>query len=148
MQVDPAVEPLPLHFSHHNIELLNEKNSAVLLFFLLSLSTSDYSRFEELTTTLMKDCAAENVALSLPSLRLDTFSFNVLNEIQKYRKSGLTFAPEAGTQRLRDVINKGITEKDIFSAVRQAIELGWNRIKFYFMIGLPTEKYEDLDGIT
>ena len=114
---------------------------------LLSLSTSDYSRFEELTTTLMKDCAAENVALSLPSLRLDTFSFNVLNEIQKYRKSGLTFAPEAGTQRLRDVINKGITEKDIFSAVRQAIELGWNRIKFYFMIGLPTEKYEDLDGI-
>ena len=114
---------------------------------LLSLSSSDYSEFEELATTLTRECAARNVALSLPSLRLDTFSFNVLEEIQKYRKSGLTFAPEAGTQRLRDVINKGITEKDIYDAVSQAIELGWTHIKLYFMIGLPTETYEDLDGI-
>ncbi len=114
---------------------------------ILSLSTSDYSDFETLATSLMDKCADMNVSLSLPSLRLDTFSFKVLNEIQKYRKSGLTFAPEAGTQRLRDVINKGITEDDIFSAVKQAIELGWKHIKFYFMIGLPTETYEDLDGI-
>ena len=114
---------------------------------LLSLSSSDYSKFESLATALTQKCAMMNVALSLPSLRLDTFSFSVLQEIQKYRKSGLTFAPEAGTQRLRDVINKGITEDDIYSAVEQAIELGWTHIKLYFMIGLPTETYEDLDGI-
>lgn len=114
---------------------------------LLSLSTSDYSDFEALATSIMDKCADRNVALSLPSLRLDSFSFKVLQEIQKYRKSGLTFAPEAGTQRLRDVINKGITENDIFSAVEQAIELGWNNIKFYFMVGLPTETDEDLQGI-
>ena len=114
---------------------------------LLSLSSSDYSGFESLAMDLTHECMNRNVALSLPSLRLDTFSFSVLQEIQKYRKSGLTFAPEAGTQRLRDVINKGITEEDIYSAVRQAIELGWTHIKLYFMIGLPTETYEDLDGI-
>ena len=114
---------------------------------LLSLSTSDYSKFEELATELMGLCKAQNVALSLPSLRLDTFSFKVLDEIQGYRKSGLTFAPEAGTQRLRDSINKNITEDDIYGAVRQAVELGWEHIKLYFMIGLPGETYEDLDGI-
>ena len=114
---------------------------------LLSLSTSDYSQFEPLAVELMQECKKQNVSLSLPSLRLDTFSFNVLEEIQGYRKSGLTFAPEAGTQRLRDVINKGITESDIFDAVKQAVELGWKHIKLYFMIGLPTETYEDLDGI-
>ncbi|MDD6191014.1 MAG: TIGR03960 family B12-binding radical SAM protein [Firmicutes bacterium] len=114
---------------------------------LLSLSTSDYSRFEPMAIKLMGLCRERNVALSLPSLRLDSFSFNVLNEIQGYRKSGLTFAPEAGTQRLRDVINKNITENDIYSAVEQAVELGWEHIKLYFMIGLPTETFEDLDGI-
>ena len=114
---------------------------------LLSLSTSDYSRFEDMAVELMGLCRQQNVALSLPSLRLDSFSFKVLDEIQGYRKSGLTFAPEAGTQRLRDVINKNITEEDIYSATRQAIELGWEHIKLYFMIGLPTETYEDLDGI-
>ncbi len=114
---------------------------------LLSLSTSDYSNFEDMATMLMGICKNNNVALSLPSLRLDSFSFEVLNEIQGYRKSGLTFAPEAGTQRLRDVINKNITEENIYGAVRQAIELGWEHIKLYFMIGLPTETYEDLDGI-
>lgn len=113
----------------------------------LSLSTSDYSDFEGLCTALMESCAARNVALSLPSLRLDSFSFRVLDEIQKYKKSGLTFAPEAGTQRLRDVINKGIREEDITDAVRQAIELGWRHIKLYFMDGLPTETDEDLEGI-
>jgi radical SAM family uncharacterized protein len=114
---------------------------------LLSLSTSDYSKFEPLVTDLMGMCADEHVSLSLPSMRLDSFSFKVLQEIQKVRKSGLTFAPEAGTQRLRDVINKSITNDDIYNAVRQAVELGWNQIKLYFMVGLPTETDEDLDGI-
>lgn len=114
---------------------------------LLSLSTSDYSEFESLAVDLMGMCKEKNVSLSLPSLRLDSFSFKVLQEIQGYKKSGLTFAPEAGSQRLRDVINKGITEKDIYGAVQQALELGWNQIKLYFMIGLPTETFEDLDGI-
>ena len=114
---------------------------------LLSLSTSDHSQFEELAVDLMKMCKAQNVALSLPSLRLDSFSFKVLEEIQGYRKSGLTFAPEAGSQRLRDIINKNITEENIYSAVEQAIELGWENIKLYFMAGLPGETHEDLDGI-
>jgi len=114
---------------------------------LLSLSTSDYSKFEPLVMDLMSICEDKHVSLSLPSLRLDSFSFKVLQEIQKVRKSGLTFAPEAGTQRLRDVVNKSITDDDIYDAVRQAISLGWNQIKLYFMIGLPTETNEDLDGI-
>ena len=114
---------------------------------LLSLSTSDYSGFESLALDLMGMCKERNVSLSLPSLRLDSFSFKVLEEIQGYKKSGLTFAPEAGSQRLRDVINKGITEEDIYHAVRQALELGWNHVKLYFMIGLPTETLSDLDGI-
>lgn len=114
---------------------------------LLSLSTSDYSKFEELALELMEMCKGQNVALSLPSLRLDSFSFKVLQEIQGYRKSGLTFAPEAGSQRLRDVINKNITEENIYGAVEKSIELGWEHIKLYFMAGLPGETYEDLDGI-
>jgi len=114
---------------------------------LLSLSTSDYSQFEPLVTELQEYCAGKDISLSLPSLRLDSFSFKVLNEIQKTRKSGLTFAPEAGTQRLRDRINKNITEDDIFNSVEQAIRLGWKKIKLYFMIGLPGETEEDLDGI-
>lgn len=114
---------------------------------ILSLSSSDYSEFEPLVMNLLNHCQSSDIGLSLPSLRLDSFSFKVLNEIQKYRKSGLTFAPEAGTQRLRDVINKTITEEDIYSAVKQAISLGWTQIKLYFMIGLPTETYKDLDGI-
>lgn len=114
---------------------------------LLSLSTSDYSEFEPLAMELMDFCKESNVSLSLPSLRLDSFAYDVLDKIQGYKKSGLTFAPEAGTQRLRNVINKGITEEDLFLAVGQAFELGWNVIKLYFMVGHPTETYEDLDGI-
>ena len=114
---------------------------------LLSLSTSDYSHFRELTMDLMEQCAKENVSLSLPSLRIDQFAFDVLNRIQQYKKSGLTYAPEAGTQRLRDVINKGVTDDDIYHSIEQAIQLGWTHIKLYFMIGLPTETWEDLDGI-
>lgn len=114
---------------------------------LLSLSTSDYSQFESLAMDLIDYTKKENVSLSLPSLRIDKFAFDVLNRIQEYKKSGLTYAPEAGTQRLRDVINKGVTEEDIFFSIEQALTLGWQHIKLYFMIGLPTETYEDLDGI-
>lgn len=114
---------------------------------LLSLSTSDYSMFEEMVNELTDYTKKEKVSLSLPSLRIDKFAFDVLNKIQEYKKSGLTYAPEAGSQRLRDVINKGVTEDDIFNSIAQALELGWKNIKLYFMIGLPTETYEDLDGI-
>jgi radical SAM superfamily enzyme YgiQ (UPF0313 family) len=95
----------------------------------------------------MDGLAKKDVALSLPSLRLDSISEDVLSRIASYKKSSLTFAPEAGTQRLRDVIRKNITEKDILSGVEKAISIGWNRVKLYFMIGLPTETREDLDGI-
>ena len=115
---------------------------------LVSLSTSDYSQLAELTDYLVEEYATKNVGISLPSLRLDNFSMEIANKIQKVRKSGLTFAPEAGSQRLRDVINKGITEEDLTRASRQAFEMGWNNIKLYFMIGLPTETYDDLDGIS
>ena len=114
---------------------------------LLSLSTSDYSEIEPLVTELMEIGKQKNVALSLPSLRLDSFSFHVLSEIQGYKKTGLTFAPEAGTQRLRNVINKSITDEDIYGSMEQAIGLGWNSVKLYFMVGLPTETFADLDGI-
>ena len=115
---------------------------------LLSLSTGDHSEFEPLVLDLMKTCGENNVSLSLPSLRLDSLSFAALDEIRKYKKSGLTFAPEAGTQRLRNVINKMITEENIIEAVDRAIGLGWNTVKLYFMIGLPTETFADLDGIS
>lgn len=115
---------------------------------LVSLSTSDYSQLAELTDYLVEEYASKNVGISLPSLRLDNFSMEIANKIQKVRKSGLTFAPEAGSQRLRNVINKGITEEDLTRASRQAFEMGWNNIKLYFMIGLPTENYDDLDGIS
>ncbi len=114
---------------------------------LLSLSTSDHSCFEDFAMKLIDYTQKENVSLSLPSLRIDKFAFDVLNRIQQFKKSGLTYAPEAGTQRLRDVINKGVTEPDILNSVRQALELGWQHIKLYFMIGLPTETDRDLDGI-
>lgn len=114
---------------------------------LLSLSTSDYSEIEPLVSDLMKSCRAREAGLSLPSLRLDSFSYEILDEIQKYRKTGLTFAPEAGTQRLRDIINKSITDEHIDAAAEQAIRLGYQHIKLYFMIGLPGETDEDLDGI-
>lgn len=114
---------------------------------LLSLSTSDHSQVEPLVRELMKLCKKNNVSLSLPSLRLDSFSFNVLEEIQGYKKTGLTFAPEAGTQRLRNVINKNITAENIYGAMEQAVSLGWNSVKLYFMAGLPTETFADLDGI-
>ena len=114
---------------------------------LASLSTSDYSELEVLVKHLIQQHGEEKVGISLPSLRLDSFSMELLEEIQKVRKTGLTFAPEAGTQRLRDVINKGVTEEDLLGTVEKAFSMGWSNIKLYFMIGLPTETYEDLDGI-
>ncbi len=114
---------------------------------LLSLSSSDYTKIGELVTELSEYCQPRQIGISLPSLRLDNFSFELLEKIQGVKKTGLTFACEAGTQRLRDVINKNVTEDDLFNAVSQAIDNGWNSVKLYFMIGLPTETYEDLDGI-
>ena len=114
---------------------------------LSSLSTSDYSRIEELVIKLMDEFKSQKIGLSLPSLRIDNFSIDIIEEIQEVRKTGLTFAPEAGTQRLRDVINKGITEDDIMGSVNDAFSRGWSTVKLYFMIGLPTETHEDLQGI-
>ena len=114
---------------------------------LSSLSTSDYSKLTELTDYLVNKYTDKNIGISLPSLRLDNFSMEIAEKIQQVRKSGLTFAPEAGTQRLRDVINKGVNEQDLKSATKKAFEMGWNSVKLYFMIGLPTETYDDLDGI-
>lgn len=114
---------------------------------LTSLSTSDYTQFHELAEELIDDLKPKKVNLSLPSLRIDSISLKLLDEVNQVRKSGLTFAPEAGTQRLRDVINKGLTEEDILHACDLAFRSGWNTIKLYFMIGLPTETYEDLQGI-
>lgn len=114
---------------------------------LSSLSTSDYSNLEELAKRLINEFKDKKVGLSLPSLRLDSFSLETIEEIQKVRKTGLTFAPEAGTQRLRDVINKGINEDDLINTTREAFKLGWSTVKLYFMIGLPSETMEDVLGI-
>ncbi|MFO7611582.1 MAG: TIGR03960 family B12-binding radical SAM protein [Clostridia bacterium] len=114
---------------------------------LASLSTSDYSALAELTDGLIGLTEAANTSLSLPSLRADNFSMELMDKVQKVRKSGLTFAPEAGTQRLRDVINKNITEEDMLGTARIAFEGGWNTLKLYFMLGLPTETMEDVRGI-
>ncbi len=114
---------------------------------LSSLSTSDYSKIEPLLSELIEYTDSENINLSLPSLRIDNFSEELLNKISKIRKSGLTFAPEAGTQRLRDVINKNITKEDIFKSCTIAFEGGYTSVKLYFMLGLPTETEEDCLGI-
>lgn len=114
---------------------------------LTSLSSADHSRIRELVSTLIDRHEADKVGISLPSLRADIECIEIAAEIQRVRKSGLTFAPEAGSQRLRDVINKNVTEDDLLGAVEAAVRQGWRRIKLYFMIGLPTETDEDLAGI-
>jgi radical SAM family uncharacterized protein len=114
---------------------------------LASLSTSDYTHLEPLVKQLIAAHGEKGVGLSLPSLRIDSFSLDLIREIQKVRKTGLTFAPEAGTQRLRDVINKGVTEEDLMTSVGAAFSAGYNNLKLYFMVGLPTETVEDIDGI-
>lgn len=114
---------------------------------LSSLSSCDYSALNILISSLMDKFEDKNVGISLPSLRLDSFSIDILKEIEKIKKSGLTFAPEAASQRLRDVINKGVNEEDLIQAVTYAFNEGWSRVKLYFMVGLPTETEEDLMGI-
>lgn len=114
---------------------------------LSSLSTMDYSGIGPLVTELVAKYEKDNIAVSLPSLRLDSFSIDVVKEIQKVKKTGLTFAPEAGTQRLRNVINKGVTDENVLDTYKSIFSAGWHRVKLYFMIGLPTETNEDLDGI-
>lgn len=112
-----------------------------------SLSTSDYRGLKELTDALIPYCADNKINLSVPSLRADNFSRELMEKLQTVRKSGLTFAPEAGTQRLRDVINKNLTEEEILNTCTQAFSGGWNSVKLYFMLGLPTETDEDVLGI-
>lgn len=114
---------------------------------LTSLSICDYSDIENLVQTMIMKYKDKNVGVALPSLRIDSFSVDLIKEIQKVRKTGLTFAPEAGSQRMRDVINKGVTEEDLMNSVRSAFEAGWSTIKLYFMIGLPYEDMEDVKGI-
>lgn len=114
---------------------------------LISLSSSDFSALNELANFLIDECGQKHVNLSLPSLRIDNFSLDLMQKVQDVRKSSLTFAPEAGSQRMRDVINKGITETDILDGAYEAFKGGWNRVKLYFMLGLPTETLEDVEAI-
>ncbi len=114
---------------------------------LTSLSSADYSCLPRLVDDLMEDFRKEQVSFSLPSLRIDSFSIDLAHRMQQVRKSGLTFAPEAGTQRLRDVINKGVTEENLLAACEAAFRQGWKQVKLYFMMGLPTETDEDVVGI-
>ena len=114
---------------------------------LSSLSSSDYNELEEIVTFLIDEFHTQGVNISLPSLRIDAFSLDVMSKVQDVRKSSLTFAPEAGTQRMRNVINKGLTEDDILKGAGPAFEGGWTKVKLYFMLGLPTETQEDMEGI-
>lgn len=114
---------------------------------LSSLSTSDYTELKDLTDGLLDITEEKKIGLSLPSLRIDNFSLELMKKVQKVRKSGITFAPEAGTQRMRDVINKNITEDNILKSTRMLFEGGWTNVKLYFMIGLPTETDADVQGI-
>lgn len=123
------------------------KNTGYEEISLSSLSTMDYTCLPELTDYLLEEYQDKKISVGLPSLRIDSFSIKTAEKIQKVRKTGLTFAPEAGTQRMRDVINKGVTEEDLIQSVGEAFKLGWGHVKLYFMIGLPTETTEDLDGI-
>ena len=127
------------------VETLEDSGSNEIT--LSSLSTSDYRGLKDLTDLMIPYCAEQKVSLSVPSLRADNFSRELMEKLQTVRKSGLTFAPEAGTQRLRDVINKNLTEDEILNTCRNAFSGGWNNVKLYFMLGLPTETDEDVLGI-
>ncbi|MDO4555179.1 MAG: TIGR03960 family B12-binding radical SAM protein, partial [Lachnospiraceae bacterium] len=136
-----------------SVEMLKQKAVAMLEstgheeISLSSLSSSDYSDLEELTYFLINEYKEKGINISLPSLRIDAFSLDVMKRVQDVKKSSLTFAPEAGTQRLRDVINKGLTEEVIIDGAVKAFMSGWNKVKLYFMLGLPTETEEDQKGI-
>lgn len=136
-----------------DVEVLEEyaqtmlKNTGHEEISLSSLSSSDYSKLPELIDFLIQECTEKKINISLPSLRIDAFSLDVMNKVQDVRKSSLTFAPEAGSQRLRNVINKGLTEEMILNGAALAFQGGWTRVKLYFMLGLPTETEEDIRGI-
>ena len=136
-----------------NVEVLKEyarqmlKNTGYEEISLSSLSSSDYSELKELIEFLIDEYKDQGINISLPSLRIDAFSLDIMSKVQDVRKSSLTFAPEAGTQRLRDVINKGLTEDDILHGAGLAFDGGWSKVKLYFMLGLPTETEEDMKGI-
>ena len=136
-----------------DVEMLKEyaykmlKNTGHEEISLSSLSSSDYSQLEGLVTFLIEEFKGKGINISLPSLRIDAFSLDVMSKVQDIKKSSLTFAPEAGSQRLRDVINKGLTEEIILEGAGQAFEGGWSRVKLYFMLGLPTETEEDMKAI-
>ena len=136
-----------------NVERLKEyaramlKNTGHEEISLSSLSSSDYSELKELVLFLIDEFKERGINISLPSLRIDAFSLDVMSKVQDVRKSSLTFAPEAGSQRMRDVINKGLTEEDILEGAGQAFEGGWTKVKLYFMLGLPTETEEDMKEI-
>ena len=123
------------------------KNTGYEEISLSSLSSSDYSKLQELVYYLIDEFGSKGVNISLPSLRIDAFSLDVMSKVQDIRKSSLTFAPEAGSQRLRNVINKGLTEEVILEGAMEAFKGGWNKVKLYFMLGLPTETEDDIEGI-
>ena len=133
------------HLKELAVEALN--NTGYEEISLSSLSSSDYTQLPELIDFLIKSCNEKKVNISLPSLRIDAFSLDVMSKVQDVKKSSLTFAPEAGTQRMRDVINKGLTEEDILRGSHEAFLGGWSKVKLYFMLGLPTETDEDILGI-
>ena len=136
-----------------NVEILKSyakeilKNTGYHEISLSSLSSSDYLDLKELVEFLIHECKEKGINISLPSLRIDSFSLDVMNKVQDVKKSSLTFAPEAGSQRLRDVINKGLTQEMILDGATLAFEAGWTRVKLYFMLGLPTETAEDIKEI-
>ena len=136
-----------------NVEYLKQlackmlKNTGHEEISLSSLSSSDYTDIEEMVTYLVNEFHGKGVNVSLPSLRIDAFSLDVMSKVQDVKKSSLTFAPEGGTQRMRNVINKGLTEDDILNGAAEAFRGGWNRVKLYFMLGQPTETVEDCEGI-
>lgn len=136
-----SVEKL-LEVAEHSIKATGYEEMS-----LTSLSTSDYTKLFPLTDGLLAMTVDKKISLSLPSLRVDNFSMELMEKVQKVKKSGLTFAPEAGTQRLRDVINKNVLEEDLMRTAKIAFQGGYNRIKLYFMLGLPTETEEDVLGI-
>ena len=141
----PVREKSPEHLADLAKQII--ANSGYNEISLMSLSSADYSCLPELVDQLLDEFKGQKVSVSLPSLRVDSFSVDIAKKVQQVRKSGLTFAPEAGTQRLRDVINKGVTEEDLLAACENAFQNGWSTVKLYFMMGLPTETDEDLAGI-
>lgn len=136
-----------------SVETINAQSKALIKstgydeLSLCSLSTSDHSQVNEMLTSLIDWTVKDKINLSLPSLRVDNFSDELVDKLNKVRKSGLTFAPEAGTQRLRDVINKNVTQEEVINTCTKAFDNGWTTVKLYFMMGLPTETMEDIEGI-